>query len=845
MSLKEYNNKRDFKQTAEPKGSKAVSKGSLKFVVQRHAASRLHYDFRLEIDGVLKSWAVPKGPSLNPQDKRLAMKVEDHPFSYRTFEGTIPEGNYGAGEVEIWDEGTYEPIEKIKGKSDDKIMQEELFKESLKFILYGKKLKGEFALVKIKNTDDNSWLLIKHKDAYATDYYNAEEQIAPDSKVNAYLKEKNKIKSESSGIKGYKNYAPGLAGIKKLKTFITPMLCRTTSSAFNDKEWAFEIKWDGYRAIADLRKQPKLYSRNGLDFTERFKKITNHLNLQDHEMILDGEIVAYDDTGKPNFQWLQNIEKYPDADLIYQVFDLLWLNGHSTEELSYLQRKELLKNALHEYDTIKYHDHIIEKGEDFFKAAENMGLEGIIAKRTDSTYNKGVRSSEWLKIKILQTDEVVICGYTAPKGSRQKFGSLLLGKYQNNEIVFCGHTGTGFSDKSLKEIYAKLQPLIIEKSPFKKVPKTNAKATWVKPELVAEVKFTELTKDDILRHPVFMRLREDLDAEDLNFDDKEEFHKPEEKPAAPVKKVIIERENETLITLNRQKVKLTNQNKIYFPKDNISKGDVVAYYQSIAEFILPHLKNRPQSLNRFPNGIDGLSFYQKDAAESTPEWIETQKVFSESNEKYIDYILCNNKAALAYLNNLGCIEMNVWTSSTKNLDMPDYFVLDIDPSENNSFDEVIEVALTVKKILDMAKSDGYCKTSGSSGMHIYIPANAKYSFDQAKDFCHVLMQLVHKEMPDNTTLERSLQKRNKNKIYLDYLQNRRGQTLASVYSLRPKNGATVSMPLEWNELKAGLKPSDFNIENALERIKAKGDIFKAVLGKGLDMLKAIEKLTVN
>ncbi len=845
MPLEDYNNKRNFKETFEPEGKEKPSGTKLRFVIQRHAATRLHYDFRLEMDGVLKSWAVPKGPSLNPADKRLAMMVEDHPYSYRTFEGSIPKGNYGAGEVEIWDEGTYEPIEKVKGKTDDLVMRAELHKQSLKFILHGKKLKGEFALVKIKNSkDENAWLLIKHKDKYAVgEDYDAEEHTAKNSKVTAYLKEKSsKKKNDSSkGIKHFRNYAPALSGATKLAEFIQPMLCKVVEKPFDDNEWAFEIKWDGYRAIADLSKDDvRLYSRNGINFSKKFKKVTNSLNLQEHQMVLDGEIVAYDDKGKPNFQWLQQIADNPKLVIVYQVFDLLWLNGHSTENLSYLQRKELLKEALVENEIIKFSDHILEKGKDFFQAASDMGLEGIIAKKTVSIYREHVRSSEWLKIKIHKSDEAVICGFTEPKGSRKKFGALILGKYLNNEMVFCGHTGSGFSDKSLVEIYEKLQPLVTEKSAFKITPKTNAKATWVKPELVAEIKFTELTKDHIYRHPIFLRLREDIEPNNVVFNNNDPSKKEIMKKANPTKRTSKE---DVVKKIGKQELKLTNQNKIYFPDDDITKGDVIEFYQSISKYILPHLKARPQSMNRFPNGIKGLSFFQKDASDETPDWIETQKVFSESSDKYINYIICNDKATLAYLNNLGCIELNVWTSKIQTADNPDYLVLDLDPSEKNSFDDVIETALAVKEVLDLAGIEGYPKTSGSSGIHIYIPMNAKYTYEQVKDFGHLLMQLVQQKLPELTTLERSLQKRDKDKIYLDYLQNRRGQTLACVYSLRPKKGAPVSMPLEWAEVKRGLQPTDFNIYNALNRITEKGDLFKPTLGKGIDMLKAIKKLS--
>lgn len=619
------------------------------------------------------------------------------------------------------------------------------------------------------------------------------------------------------------------------------MLCKVSDKAFDDKDWAFEIKWDGYRAIADLSKDEiRLYSQNGIDFSQKFKKVTNLLKMQEHNMVLDGEIVAYDYKGKPNFQWLQQIGDNPNMTLTFQVFDLLWLNGHSTESLSYLQRKELLKDALIENEVIKFSDHILENGKEFFQAAKDLGLEGIVAKKTESLYRENIRSSEWLKIKIHKSDEAIICGFTEPKGARKKFGALILGKYLDGEIVFCGHTGGGFNNQSLSEIYDKMQPFIISKSVFKITPKTNTKATWIEPELVAEIKFTELTKDHIYRHPIFLRLRDDIEPKDVKFNSEDQLKKEIMKKSEPKRRA---GKDDLIKKIGKQELKFTNQNKIYFPDDDVTKGDVIDFYQSISKYILPHLKNRPQSMNRYPNGINGMSFFQKDASEETPEWIETQKVFSESSDKYINYIICNDKETLAYLNNLGCIELNIWTSKIQKADNPDYLVLDLDPSEKNTFEDVIETAQAVKEVLDLAGIEGYPKTSGSSGIHIYIPMNAKYSYEQVKDFGHLLMRMVNKKLPDLTTLERSLQKRDKHKIYLDYLQNRRGQTLASVYSLRPKNGAPVSMPLEWPEIKIGLKPTDFNIYNTLERLKEKGDLFKPVLGKGIDMLKVINRLS--
>ncbi|KFF10777.1 ATP-dependent DNA ligase [Chryseobacterium soli] len=611
------------------------------------------------------------------------------------------------------------------------------------------------------------------------------------------------------------------------------MLAKLSEKAFDDEDWIFEIKWDGYRAVADLsHKVPLFYSRNGISFLSKFEKVTKDFSSQKHKMILDGEIVAYDENGKPNFQLLQQIGDNPNLALLYQVFDLLWLNGHSTEEIPLLQRKELLKEALVETDSIKYCDHIPEKGIDFFNQMKKMELEGMIAKKADSLYLENHRSTDWLKIKFTNTEEAIICGFTEPRGSRESFGALILGKYIDGKLIYAGHTGTGFNKESLNLLHERLKKIVAKNAPFETIPKTNMPVTWVQPDLVCEIKYSEITKDGIFRHPVFVAIREDKNPEDSN-------EKPKEMKAKTTTK---NAEKEKEVTLNKHTVKLTHQDKIYFPKDGITKGDVVEYYQSVAEYILPYLKNRPLSLNRFPNGIEESGFYQKDAGENIPDWIKTTKVFSESTDKYIDYILCNDKATLAYLNNLGCIDLNPWNSSLPDLEHPDYLVLDLDPSKKNTFDEVIETALKVNEVLQSVKVKGYCKTSGSTGIHIYIPMGGTYDFDQVKDFAHILMKQVNEKLPKTTTLERSLQKRDDKKIYLDYLQNRSGQTLASVYSIRPKEGASVSMPLEWEELKPGLLPINFTIHNALERIKEKGDLFKPVLGKGIDMIKALELL---
>lgn len=831
MPLEEYHKKRNFSKTSEPKGGKEKKDDKLVFVIQRHSASHLHYDFRLEMHGVLKSWAIPKGPSLDPEDKRLAMQTEDHPYSYKDFEGSIPKGNYGAGEVEIWDSGTYEPLDKPKGKTQDSTLQKELQSGSLKFILHGKKLKGEFALVKIKNSKQpNAWLLIKHRDKFAKEGYNAEDFTPKNSKVSK--REKNRSSQKESSEPKKKTPVKKISSLfnsnEKFTVYISPMLAETSEQAFDDKNWLFEIKWDGYRGIADLRQDPiKLYSRNGISYANSFQKIMKALEEQKFPMVLDGEIVAFSPEGKPEFQLLQNQAESSNLALTYQVFDLLWLNGHSTEKLSLIERKELLKEALIENELVKYCDHVEEKGKDFYKQIEAMGLEGMIAKKKDSPYTEGIRSEDWLKIKFQKTREVIVCGYTEPKATRSYFGSLIVGIYEHGTLKFGGHVGTGFKQDTLKNLSELLRPLETDQCPFEEVPKTNGKPFWVRPELICEIKFTEITKKGIFRHPVYLGLRADKDLEDL-----EEPMNSHANECKLLKGTNLKRE-----------VKLTNQKKIYFPKSGITKGDLISYYQSVAKYILPHLKLRPQSLNRFPNGIEKLNFYQKDAGKEAPEWMDKVSIFSESSEKQSLYLVCNTKEDLAYLNNLGCIDLNPWNSTVEHLHNPSWLALDLDPSENNTFEHVIQTAQAVKEVLDLAKVKGYCKTSGSSGIHIYLPMEEKYSFDQVKDFAQIIMQKVNELLPGLTTLERNLKKRGKEKIYLDYLQNRFGQTLASVYSVRPKMGAPVSMPLDWEELKPGLKPTDFTLHNALERIKTKGDLFKPVLGKGIDLLKALENLS--
>lgn len=612
------------------------------------------------------------------------------------------------------------------------------------------------------------------------------------------------------------------------------MLAKETDLAFDDANWLFEIKWDGYRAISEIKQgEVALYSRNGNSFNATYPLVFNELKKLKDDVVLDGEIVVLNEEGKSDFQKLQHYEDNTQYPICYYVFDVLSINGHSTCELPLTERKKLLKKILPKNPVIKYSDHILEKGKTFFAAAKKKDMEGIMAKKANSFYYPGVRTNEWLKIKHHKSAEVIVAGFTQPAGSRKYFGALVLGIRSGKQLKYAGHTGSGFNEVSLKEIYSKLKPLIKKDSPFDEAVKTNAPVTWVQPVLVAEMKFTEWTNDGKMRHPIFLRLRDDKKINQITMANVKAV-----KPAEVS-------ENEKQLVFGKTKVKLTNLSKIFWPDEGITKGMVIEYYQQMADYILPYLKDRPQSLKRNPNGILDKGFFHKDAGDEAPSWVKSIEIYSDSAKKEIDYIICNDKATLAYLNNLGCIELNPWNSTTKALDKPDYLIIDIDPSDKNTFEQVIETANTFKEFLDKAGAESFCKTSGATGLHIFVPMGKKYEYEQVKDFAHLLCMHVSEMLPGFTTLERSLAKRGDKKIYLDYLQNRRGQTIASVYSLRPHKGATVSTPLLWKEVKSGLDPAAFNIHTMPQRVKKMKDAFNGIFGKATDIKKCLEKLSLE
>ncbi|MFZ0452206.1 MAG: DNA ligase D [Ignavibacteriaceae bacterium] len=614
---------------------------------------------------------------------------------------------------------------------------------------------------------------------------------------------------------------------------IKPMLAVTGNEAFDDNDWLFEIKWDGYRAVAEIQnREVYLYSRNNISFNEKFKPVAESLAFIEHNLIFDGEIVSVDENGVSKFQLLQNFQKTGKGNLLYYIFDIIYLDGYDLKGLPLIKRKEILKQILPDLPDLKYSDHIEKEGRLFYKIAEEKNLEGILAKDKKSKYHLNKRSSEWIKLKLRKEQEAIICGFTKPKGSRKNLGALILGAYEGGELVYIGHSGGGFTEQDLELLRKKFEPLIRKKCPFKIVPKTNTPATWIEPELVCEISFSEWTEEELMRHPVYMGMREDKKAKDVIKEISKDFSPDNQQNNEPDKN--------PEIVINDHNIKLTNLNKIYWPEEGFSKGDLVNYYRKVSNFMLPYLIDRPQSLNRHPNGINGKSFFQKDITQKHPGWVKTKRIYSESNDKEINFMICNDEATLVYMANLGCIEINPWFSRITNIENPDYFVIDLDP-EDISFEKVIDTALAVKDVLDELDIESFCKTSGATGLHIYVPLGAKYDYKVAKDFAYLIAKIVNNRIPEFTSLERSPSKRKK-KVYLDYLQNRSGQTLAAPYSVRPKPHATVAAPLYWEEVKPGLSPQNFTILNIPGRLNETGDIFKGVLGKGIDVNRSIQKL---
>lgn len=907
MSLEKYAQKRDFNKTKEPKAGRSSDKSHLMFVVQKHDASRLHYDFRLEMDGVLKSWAVPKGPSTDPKTKRLAMMVDDHPLDYRNFEGIIPKGEYGGGTVIVWDEGTYEPIEEVKGgkKAQEKLLLKQLASGSLKIKLHGEKLAGEFALVKTHGMGENGWLLIKHNDDFANvkDVTKKDKSILSGKTIEQMEKSGDRVwqhgheenlekpitaqnnnkasekpdirRAEITSVQNPIRAIDVKSLLKKapksdIPLNIKPMKATLVDEPFNDPDWVYEVKWDGYRAVGVINNgNAELISRNNIPFNERFYPIHDLLKGWKFNAVIDGEILVLTDKGISDFGALQNWRSEADGELVYYVFDVLWYEGKNLMTLPLIQRQAILKNVIPANDDrIRVSNVFNANGIDFFHAAEKMGLEGIIAKKTNSTYTSDLRSKDWVKIKAHMRQEFIIAGFTKNAGTAKVFSALLMGVYDKGKLKYVGKVGTGFSGKLQKEMMELFKPLITDKSPFEVEPdvdkpsrfrpqRLGARPTWLKPELVGEVAFAEITSDGVFRQASFQGMRIDKKAKEVVLERPKDTteavaeteHQPEDDKHAKAIKPPKDKERRTLLNPSEEtqvrkicghEIKFTHLSKLYWPEDGVTKRDMFNYYYQVAEYILPYLKDRPMSLNRFPGGIHGTSFYQKDIKGKAPEWITKTFPYTTSDCEHKEYLVGSDESYLLWMASLGCIEMNPWFSRVQLPDNPDYCVIDLDPDQNNTFDQVIEAALEVKKVLDTIDVPCYPKTSGSTGIHLYIPLGAKYTYDQSQMFAKIVVSIVNKQIPEYTSLERVVANR-KGKMYLDFLQNRPGATIAGPYSLRPKPGATVSMPLHWDEVKPGLTMKDFTIFNSVDRLKAVGDLFKGVLGKGIDLEKTIRK----
>lgn len=867
MGLKTYQRKRDFLQTSEPRGSIPSRTGN-RFVVQEHHASRLHFDFRLEIDGVLKSWAVPKGPSLQPAVKRLAVQVEDHPVDYIEFEGTIAPGNYGAGEVAVWDVGTYD----LTGRDSP---AEGLKNGKLSFNLHGEKLRGEFALIRMAGHSDQ-WLLVKADDEYADSDWELKLMIEGGTgRTNGSKKPRPSTAADSGKGNGISreqlSVVPG-ARKSPMPRNIRPMLATLVGQSFDDEDWVFETKWDGIRALAYIDGSGlRIVSRNGTDLRPRYPELESLGSYIDAKtVVLDGEIVALDEHGAPSFQLLQQRISLRDRSairrleqtnpVVYYVFDLLYQDGYNLMSASLIDRKRLLKKILKASDIVKMSEHVAAEGVIAFEAVKRKNLEGIVAKHSAGQYKEG-RSAQWLKIKATKRHEAVIAGYTKPRNSREYLGALVLGLYDvHGTLHYVGHAGGGFTRELLRKVYQLLQPMRTTRSPFKPAPKTNEPVQWVKPKIVCEVKYSEWTADKRMRHPVFIGIREDRRPAECTFEVEQdasvELRKGEHEmkeslqisktPKRARSKVVsledldgMELSGNIPVRIGSHTVSLTHLEKLYWPEDGLTKGDLIRYYAKTAEYILPYLKDRPVILKRYPNGIDQASFYQHDFDE-VPEFVQTLTV-NVGSGRTIDYAICNNIQTLLYLANLGTIAQNPWHSRAASLEYPDWMVFDLDP-EKAEWSVVCKVALEIRTVLKELSLDCYPKTSGARGLHMFVPIQSAYDYATVGRFAHDVAMVVARRRPEIATIERSLSKRKPGMVYIDYLQNAEGKTITSVYSVRAKKGATVSAPLDWMEVKLCVPPSTFTMTSMAERFSEKGEMFNKVLTRRQTLDDAFEKL---
>ncbi|MDA2935010.1 DNA ligase D [Acidobacteria bacterium AH-259-D05] len=825
MGLERYRRKRDFHKTREPSGERPrTSEQRFRFVVQKHQARRLHYDFRLEIEGVLRSWAVPKGPSLDPSEKRLAIQVEDHPLEYGDFEGVIPAGQYGAGKVIVWDQGTFQCL----GRETDPLKAWN--KGKLDLQLDGQKLRGMWLLIRLKTSEKNQWLLFKKDDKYA-DAESEITQVAPESVISGReVEEVQEGDSPTWNSRVNRLLEELQIQPRELQGQVKPMLATLASEVPEGAHWSYELKYDGVRALAVKDKdQFQLYPRNLKPLDRQFPEVFEELKeIQCKSFCLDGEIVTLDEKGRSRFHLLQKrmgradisavAELMEEVPVYYFVFDLIFCEGYDLRGVTLAERKKILQAVVPRGSFIRYTESVSSQGREFLGLAREQGLEGIMAKDMTSTY-RSQRSREWLKIKCHHQREFVIVGYTPPSGSRRYFGALLLGLFENGKLVYVGKAGSGFDETTLKQLHGELKTRKLPKNPFSSVPKGLKVEAWVEPDLVCQVRFSEWTQKGYLRAPVFVGLR------------------PHRNPRECTREIAEEE-----IQNRRFSYDFTsNLNKIFWPKEGYTKGDLIRFYHEIADVLVPHLTDRPMVLERFPDGVEGESFYQKNAPDFLPGWIPTVEVESDSAEKTIRYILCNDRQTLVYLANLGCISQHPWSSRFHQLDNPDFLIIDLDPSEGVPFALVTQVALKVRQVVESLELKTYPKTSGATGVHIIIPLEPLYSNDDVRNLAEIIARLTVDGLEEIATIERSRAKR-KNKVYVDYLQNGRGKTVVSPYCLRPLPGAPVSTPLEWSEVGPQLRPDSFNLKTIFRRLDTKGELFEGVRRDLQSLHNALEKL---
>ena len=820
MGLEEYRAKRIAGRTPEPFGG-GPARPHL-FTVQKHAATSLHYDFRLEWNGVLLSWAVPKGPSPDPAVKRLAMQTEDHPVEYADFEGVIPDGNYGAGQVVVWDQGCWVPLE----DPDDG-----LAKGKLLFELRGHKLGGVWTIfrTKKKGKETREWLLVKKPDGWAE-----EEPSWSEASVLSGL-EVEELRDGHSRAADLRRELGTLGARKRpvAPDSVKVMLAQAEERVPTKGAWIYELKYDGFRLLCS---NDRLFYRGGRDATHLYPEVMRTLRQLPYAgLILDTEIVVLDEEGKPEFQRLQKraqlsrtaeIERAAvERPVACYVFDLLAAEGYDLRPLPLVQRKTLLKKILPPQGTLRFTDHLADRGEAFFLHVKEMGLEGVVAKRADSPY-RGLRSPAWVKVRADRTGDFVVVGFTAPKGGRTGLGALHLGAYDGNELVYTGRVGTGFSDRQLEELRALLDALEVDEPPCTgTLPKTRGHH-WVRPDLVVDVRYKERTSDGLLRQPAFLRLREDKPPE--------ECEAPEARGGEPEPTPAVE-ESAAAFTPS-------NLTKVFWPEDGYTKGDLIEYYRAIAPWLLPYLRDRPVVMTRYPDGIGGKSFFQKDAPKWVPDWLRTERIWSEPTEREIDYFIVDDEEQLAFLANLGTIPLHVWSSRVTQLAKPDWCILDLDP-KGAPFEDVITVARAIHRLCQMVEFDCHVKTSGSTGLHILLPLGGQCTYEQSRSLGELIARIIEAELPAIATTARAMRKR-EGKVYLDYLQNGHGQLLVAPFSVRPRDGAPASAPIRWSDVNSRLTIDKFTIKTLptrMRRLKG-GDPMLPVLVQKPDLVAILARL---